>query len=83
MGGMSSAHRSSVFILIAGALGYVPLCFVLPCLMWLRTQRGSLSAVQLATNWAVIGLSGTVMVLAAVGSLRSLIVSFASYDFFS
>lgn len=66
-----------------GALGYVPLCFVLPCVMWLKTQRGSLSLVQQATNWLVIGISVLVGCLAALGSLRSLIVSFSSYEFFS
>lgn len=67
----------------AGALGYVPLCFVLPCVMWLKTQRGSLSVGQQVVNWAVIGVSLLVGLLAAVGSLRSLIVSFSSFEFFS
>lgn len=66
-----------------GALGYVPLCFVLPCVMWLKTQRGSLSLAQQAVNWAVICVSVLVGLLAAVGSLRSLIVSFSSFQFFS
>ena len=68
---------------VPGALGYVPLCFVLPCVMWLKTQRGSLSLAEQAANWLVICVSVLVGCLAAIGSLRSLIVSFSSYEFFS
>lgn len=67
----------------AGALGYVPLCFLLPCLMWLRVQRGQLSAAQVALNWAVIALAAAVMVLAAVGSIRTLIVNASTFHFFA
>ncbi|KAL4421336.1 hypothetical protein ABPG75_010627 [Micractinium tetrahymenae] len=68
---------------LIGALGYVPLCFVMPCAMFLHVKRGSLSAGQVAANWAVILASSLVALLASVGSLRSLIVAFGSYDFFS
>ena len=69
--------------LSAGAVGYVPLCFVLPCVMWLKTHRGSLSALQVATHYAVIAISCLVAVLASIGSVRSLIVNASSYTFFS
>lgn len=39
--------------------------------------------VQVAANWAVILASSLVAVLASVGSVRSLIVAFGSYEFFS
>lgn len=35
---------------LAGALGYVPLCFVMPCAMFLRVRRGELSTWQV--SWA-------------------------------
>lgn len=76
-------HHPTPTLCCPGALGYVPLCFVLPCVMWLKTQRGSLSLAQQAVNWLVIGISVLVGCLAAIGSLRSLIVSFSSYEFFS
>lgn len=66
---------------LAGAIGYVPLCFILPCAMWLKTQQ--LSAARAAVSWAVIAISGCVAVLAAVGSVRSLAVSVSSYRFFT
>ncbi|KAL4424863.1 hypothetical protein ABPG77_011113 [Micractinium sp. CCAP 211/92] len=68
---------------LIGALGYVPLCFVMPCAMFLRVRRGELSTWQVAANWAVILASSLVAVLASLGSLRSLIVAFGSYHFFS
>ncbi|PSC77053.1 Lysine histidine transporter 1 [Micractinium conductrix] len=60
---------------LIGALGYVPLCFVLPCVLYLRARRGALAAREVAASWAVICVSAAVMCLAAIGSLRSLIVS--------
>eukprot|EP00887_Chlorella_sp_A99_P002263 scaffold10.g2263.t1 len=63
---------------LVGALGYVPLCFVLPCLMWLQTQQGRLSLFEVGANWAVITLTLAVGLLAAVGSVRSLVCAFRS-----
>lgn len=34
-----------------GALGYVPLCFVMPCAMYLRVNRGSMSALQVSLRF--------------------------------
>ena len=67
----------------AGAQGYVPLCFVLPCVMWLQTRRGSLRVAEAVACVLVIALSLVVAVLSAVGSVRSLIDSSGSYAFFS
>lgn len=51
--------------------------------MWLRVQQGQLSAGEVALNWGVVGLASAVMVLAAAGSVRSLLVNVSSYQFFS
>lgn len=76
-------HPKHPLLHCAGALGYVPLCFVLPCVLYLRARRGALAAREVAASWAVICVSAAVMCLAAIGSLRSLIVSSGAYKFFS
>lgn len=68
---------------LIGALGYSPLCFILPCLMWLKAERASMSRLEVVVDVAVIVLSTAVMVLAAVGSVASLVTSASSMVFFS
>ena len=37
---------------LIGALGYVPLCFVLPCAMWLKAQRVEMSRLEVGKGLA-------------------------------
>jgi hypothetical protein len=65
-----------------GAIGYAPLCFIIPCAMWLKTQP-LLPWYEAALCWVVIVAFAFVGLAAAVGSVRSLVVHFNSYEFFS
>lgn len=51
--------------------------------MFLKVQQGQLPAAEVALNWGVVGLASVVMVLAAAGSTRTLVVSVGGYQFFS
>lgn len=68
---------------VLGGIGYAPLCFILPCLMWLQTQRGALPWYEVALCWALIVAFAGVMVLATVGAVRALVVHSSTYQFFS
>ena len=65
-----------------GAVGYSPLCFILPCVMWLKTQQ-ALRWYEIAACWGIIVTFVFVGLTAAVGSIRSLVVHASTYEFFT
>lgn len=65
-----------------GAIGYAPLCFVIPCLMWLRTQP-DLGRAEIVLCWVIIAAFVFVGVAAATGAVRSLVIHSSNYHFFS
>ncbi|GAB4814066.1 hypothetical protein N2152v2_001112 [Parachlorella kessleri] len=65
-----------------GAVGYCPLCFILPCLMWLKTQQ-ALRWYEIAACWGIIVAFVFVGLTAAIGSIRSLVVHASTYEFFT
>ena len=68
---------------LIGAVGYAHLCFVLPCTLWLLTQRGQLSRCRVALYCGIAAGAALVGAAAAVGSVRGLVVHSGSYKFFA
>lgn len=68
---------------VVGAMGFTPLCLVLPVVLFLMARGGQLAAWQ---RWGLAGLAATfsgVGILAAVGAVRSIVVAIQQHAFFS
>lgn len=66
-----------------GALGFTPLCLVLPVVLYLMARGNQLAAWQ---RWGLAALAAAFSgagVLAAVGAVRSIVVAIQQHAFFS
>ncbi|PRW57761.1 GABA transporter 1 [Chlorella sorokiniana] len=66
-----------------GALGFTPLCLILPAVLFLMARGSQLAPWQ---RWGLGGLAATFTglgVLAAVGAVRSIVVAIQQHAFFS
>lgn len=69
---------------LVGAIGYAPLCFMLPCIMWLMTRRpDQLRWFDRPLSYIIIVLFAVVGALAAIGAAWGLVDHATSYKFFS
>eukprot|EP00884_Botryococcus_braunii_P023632 jgi/Botrbrau1/9953/Bobra.0012s0048.1 len=69
------------FVAFVGAIGFTPMDFILPIILWLKVGKHS-SAVHIA-NWFIIIFYSTVSVLGAVGSVRFIIQDAVNFNLFA
>lgn len=68
---------------LVGSVGYAPLCFILPCVMWMMARGAALRRWERALCLLIAALFVLVGLLAAVGSAWSIVDHATSYAFFS
>ncbi|KAK2076912.1 hypothetical protein QBZ16_005140 [Prototheca wickerhamii] len=69
---------------LVGAIGYAPLCFILPCVMWVLSRgRDGLRRGELALCALIAGLFVLVGAAAAAGAAWGIVDHARSYKFFS
>ncbi|PON64782.1 Amino acid transporter, transmembrane domain containing protein [Parasponia andersonii] len=66
-----------------GGFAFAPTTYFLPCIMWLAIYKPRRFGLSWFTNWTCIVLGIILMILAPIGSLRTIILSSKSYKFFS
>uniref|UniRef100_A0A7N0T7I7 Amino acid transporter transmembrane domain-containing protein n=1 Tax=Kalanchoe fedtschenkoi TaxID=63787 RepID=A0A7N0T7I7_KALFE len=66
-----------------GGLVFAPTTFFLPCIMWLAIFKPKRFGLSWWCNWVCIVLGVTLMIIAPIGGLRSIILNAKTYRFYS
>uniref|UniRef100_A0A803Q529 Amino acid transporter transmembrane domain-containing protein n=1 Tax=Cannabis sativa TaxID=3483 RepID=A0A803Q529_CANSA len=65
-----------------GGFVFAPTTYFLPCIMWLSIYKPRKYSLSWTANWICIVLGVTLMVLAPIGALRTIIMSAKTYKLF-
>lgn len=66
-----------------GGFAFAPTTYFLPCIMWLAIYKPKRFGLSWFANWICIILGLTLMILAPIGALRTIILNAQNYKFFS
>ncbi|XP_076889477.1 lysine histidine transporter 1-like [Bidens hawaiensis] len=66
-----------------GGFAFAPTTFYLPCIIWLVVKKPKRGSLTWCMNWFCIVVGVTIMLLAPIGGLRTIIKSAGSYQFYS
>ncbi|KAK9076198.1 hypothetical protein SSX86_004531 [Deinandra increscens subsp. villosa] len=66
-----------------GGLALAPTSYFLPCIIWLIVRKPEKWSITWCINWICIVFGVSLMTLAPIGGLRSIIKSVGSYKFYS
>ncbi|XP_051115666.1 lysine histidine transporter 1-like isoform X2 [Andrographis paniculata] len=66
-----------------GGFAFAPTTYFLPCIIWLVTQKPRRYGLSWFTNWVCIVLGVALMIVAAMGGLRKVIIDAKGYKFYS
>ena len=69
------------FVAFVGAIGFTPMNFILPILLWQKV--GKHSAAVSIINWAIIIFYSIIAILGAVGSVQAIVNEVASFSLFA
>ncbi|XP_076940403.1 lysine histidine transporter 1-like [Bidens hawaiensis] len=66
-----------------GGFAFAPTTFYLPCIIWLVVKKPKRGSLSWCINWFCIVIGVTLMILAPIGGLRTIIKTAGSYQFYS
>lgn len=66
-----------------GGFGFAPTTYMLPCIIWLAVYKPRRFSKSWITNWICIVLGILLMIMAAIGGLREIIIQAKDYKFYS
>ncbi|KAK1377357.1 Lysine histidine transporter 1 [Heracleum sosnowskyi] len=66
-----------------GGFALAPTSYYLPCIIWLILKKPQRFSFSWCLNWIFIVIGVTIMIVAPIGGLRTIIVSAQQYKFFS
>ena len=74
-------HLAADLMGLIGAIGFLPMTFIIPAVMWLIARRTNM--VEKCWNLLIIVVFTIVALLSFVGAMRNIIVHASSYTFWS
>ena len=69
------------FVAFVGAIGFTPMNFILPVLLWQKV--GKHSAAVSIINWAIVIFYSIIAILGAAGSVQAIVKDIASFSAFA
>lgn len=70
------------FLALCGAIGFTPLDFIMPLILFNKAHEGMVGTVRLLTHWALIILYTIVGIVAAIGAVRFIVLNTVNYSLF-
>ena len=69
------------FVAFVGAIGFTPMDFILPIILWQKV--GKHSFVTSTVNWAIVIFYSIVAVAGAIGSVQAIVADVSNYSVFA
>lgn len=69
------------FVAFVGAIGFTPMDFILPIILWQKVGKHSL--ITSLINWTIVIFYSIVAVAGAIGSVQAIAADVANYSVFA
>ena len=69
------------FVAFVGAIGFTPMDFILPIILWQKVGKHSL--ITSLINWTIVIFYSIIAILGAIGSVQAIIADVANYNVFA
>lgn len=69
------------FVAFVGAIGFTPMDFILPIILWLKV--GEHSVIIKIINWTIVVFYSIIALVGAIGSVQAIVNDVSNYSVFA